>query len=127
MNTSRVIVASGILCSLLLSSGAAIGQQSLPGTWKSWFSVESKFRGTLKIAFELAINPLDGEKATGIWTMVNGDCQGQYPFAGTFKNNKLSIKAESAKRGCGPYSATFFLKGEKMTGRYSGQEVTLEK
>jgi len=112
---------------MLLLSGAAIGQEALPGTWKSSFSVESKTRGTLKIGFQLAINPLDGEKATGIWTMMNGDCLGEYPFTGTFKSNRLSIKAASEKRGCGPYSATFTLKGDKMVGRYSGQDVTLEK
>jgi hypothetical protein len=122
------MVVSGILCSLFLLSDAVMAQQSLPGDWKSWFLVQSASRGSLKIGFQIAINPVDGEKVTGTWTMLNGDCQGQYPFAGTFKNNKLRIKTEAgSKRGCGPYNGSFDLKGDKMVGRYAGQDVTLEK
>jgi hypothetical protein len=125
---SRVFVLGGAFCSTLLLSGAALGEQTISGTWKSWFMVESASRGSVKIGFELAIDAPSGDKVTGKWTMLNGDCRGDYPFAGTFKGNKLRIKTDgTGKRGCGPYTGAFDLAGEKMTGRYSGQNITLEK
>ena len=90
--------------------------------------VESASRGSLKIGFEVAVKSLEGDNAAGVWTMLNGDCRGEYPFAGTFKNNQLRIKTDgTGKKGCGPYTGVFTLKGEKMVGRYSGQDITLEK
>lgn len=127
MFVSRAIAVVGVLCAPISFSNHALGQQTLLGKWSGTYAVEGA-RNNISVGIELSVDSVDGAKATGTWVLLGGICQGEYPFTGTFRNNRLKIRTEpGAKMGCGPYGPSFDLQGEELAGNFAKQAVTLKK
>ena len=113
---------------ILLATGVAFGQQTPVGKWSGIYTYETRRGAPASVGIQLTIASAEGENVAGTWTLNRGNCQGDYPLAGTFKDNKLRIKTEAgSKPGCGPYGPTFTLDGDKLVGKFGKQELTLTK
>jgi hypothetical protein len=118
-------------CGLLLTlcaAGVAFAQDSLVGKYNGSYEVHT-MRGPQKFGVTLAINSVEAGRVTGTATLHQGGCRGDYPVAGSVKDDAIGVRATTKGGPAGDCGFGFKGKvdGNRLVGQMGKYEVELRK
>ena len=126
----KVIAASGLALSMFAASLHA--QENLAGTYPGTFRLQTN-QGVFPIEITLLITDasegkLRGKAIRGSRGGVGQSCSGEYKVEGTYKDNKIDLKAEPGGRaGDCPMRLRLVKEGNHLTGKMGRLDVEFWK
>ena len=115
----KVIAAVAIVGGVV---SAAYAQDSLVGTWTGNYTFPGR-RGDTLLGVRLQIASAEDGVVKGVATLsTRGACAGDYPMAGKYEENKLSMRATAKGGTAGDCSFSFNVvrEGNRLVGTTGG-------
>src|SRR4051812_18649458 len=110
---------------LLISGAAAHAQEDLKGSYQGRFegNVNPQTGRTLFVHVKLVVVSADSGKVSGILTLQNGVCQGEYAAEGTTRDGQLELQtAKGPVMGCGNSKVRLSLGRGTLSGKFGANE-----
>jgi hypothetical protein len=112
---------------LLVMASSSYPQDALVGTYKGLYAFTWQGSAEVTVHTTLEIGSAKEGKVSGKFTILSGQCRGDYALQGTYEGNSLALRTSKGKMDCGDQPLTLAHDGKKMKGKFGSYDIEFSR